>query len=320
MSLTFGFYNSVNGDRKYNAIEMSSIFDGIIVDGVFMSIGDALNVTATGGMGITIGEGRAWFNHTWTLNDSPYPLTVPNSDVLLNQIHAVVLEVNSNTDVRANSFKIVSGTPSSNPQKPTLTKSELVNQYPLAYILVKAGTTSISQADITNAVGTSECPFVTGPLKGMDIDKLVAQWETQYTQWMEESSNAFNTWFQQMEGQLSGDVAGNLQLQINEKAPIAHTSEDATYGLATDILYGHVKLSDTVDSSLTATSGTAASPSAVKTVNDKAEAAMPKAGGTFTGTVAARSQNISGAYIRNIRVQNSASTSQSTNFIIMVRK
>ena len=44
MSVTYGFYNSINGDRKYNALEMSSIFDGIIVDGVYMSIGDALNV------------------------------------------------------------------------------------------------------------------------------------------------------------------------------------------------------------------------------------------------------------------------------------
>ena len=42
MSVTYGFYNSIKGDRKYNALEMSSIFDGIIVDGVYMSIGDAL--------------------------------------------------------------------------------------------------------------------------------------------------------------------------------------------------------------------------------------------------------------------------------------
>ena len=40
MSVTYGFYNSIKGDRKYNALEMSSIFDGIIVDGVYMSIGD----------------------------------------------------------------------------------------------------------------------------------------------------------------------------------------------------------------------------------------------------------------------------------------
>lgn len=317
MSLTFGFYNSVGGDRKYNAIELSSIFDGIIVDGVFMSIGDALKVTASSGMNVTIGEGRAWFNHTWTLNDSPYPMAVPSSEVLLDRIDAIVLEVNSNTNVRANSFKVVSGTPASNPQKPTLTKSELVNQYPLAYVRVKAGATSITQANITNAVGTSECPFITAPLEGMDVDELIVQWEAQYTEWMEESKSAFDAWFQQMKDQLSEDVAGNLQNQINQKAPTSHASANTTYGFATDTLYGHVQLSDDDDSGSNVSAGIAATPYAVKKVKD---AAMPKSGGTFGGTVAAVSQNISGAYLRNVRVQNSSSTSQSTNFIIMVRK
>ena len=113
MSVTYGFYNSINGDRKYNALEMSSIFDGIIVDGVYMSIGDALNVKSSGGMGITVGTGRAWFNHTWTLNDSVMPLTIESSDVLLNRIDAVVLEVNNDSDVRKNTIKIVKGSPAS---------------------------------------------------------------------------------------------------------------------------------------------------------------------------------------------------------------
>ena len=34
MAFTCGFFNSENGDRKYNAEQMSAIFDGIIADGV----------------------------------------------------------------------------------------------------------------------------------------------------------------------------------------------------------------------------------------------------------------------------------------------
>ena len=313
MSLTFGFYNSVNGDRKYNAIEMSRIFDGIIVDGVFMSIGDAFAVKASSGMGITIGEGRAWFNHTWTLNDAPYPLTVSASEALLDRIDAVVLEINSNANVRANAIKIVKGTPSSSPAKPTLTKSELLNQYPLAYITVKKGTTSISQANIQNTVGTSACPYVTGPLEGMNIDNLIAQWESQFV-----------SWFNEMEGQLSTDAAGNLQIQMNGKAPTSHAVDSTTYGAGTSTKYGHVKLSDLINSTSGESDGVAATPAAVKRAYDHGtnaqNSSMPKSGGTFTGTVAAKSQNISGAYLRNIRIQNSASSSQSTNFIIMVRK
>lgn len=248
MSVTYGFYNSIKGDRKYNALEMSSIFDGIIVDGVYMSIGDALNVKSSGGMGITVGIGRAWFNHTWTLNDSLLPLTLANSDVLLNRIDAIVLEVNNNTEVRKNTIKILKGTPSSKPVKPTMTEGELLNQHPLAYISIPAGATSISQRNIENAVGTSACPYVTGVLKGMDIDKLVAQWGAQWAEWLSSNTDAwkafmsdntnewksfmaknknewsalingntseFETWFEHMKDQLSEDAAGNLQLQVD---------------------------------------------------------------------------------------------------------
>lgn len=229
MSLTYGFYNSIGGDRKYNALQMSSIFDGIIEDGVYMTIGDALAVKQSSGMTVTIGEGRAWFNHTWTLNDSLYPITLDASDVLLNRIDAIVLEVNANTTVRANSFKIVKGTPASNPVKPSLIKSEMVNQYPLAYITIGKGVLSISQSNIENAIGTSACPYVTGVLKGMDIDNLVAQWGAQWAEWlssntdaweafMSENSSEFESWFQEMKDQLSTDAAGNLQASKMDKA------------------------------------------------------------------------------------------------------
>ena len=229
MSLTYGFYNSIGGDRKYNALQMSSIFDGIIKDGVYMTIGDALAVKQSSGMTVTIGEGRAWFNHTWTLNDSLYPITLDASDVLLNRIDAIVLEVNANTTVRANSFKIVKGTPASNPVKPSLIKSEMVNQYPLAYITIGKGVLSISQSNIENAIGTSACPYVTGVLKGMDIDNLVAQWGAQWAEWlssntdaweafMSENASEFESWFQEMKDQLSTDAAGNLQASKMDKA------------------------------------------------------------------------------------------------------
>ena len=34
MAVTSGFFNSVNHDRLYDAEQLSSIFDGIIIDGV----------------------------------------------------------------------------------------------------------------------------------------------------------------------------------------------------------------------------------------------------------------------------------------------
>lgn len=201
MSLTSGFFDSVNHDRKYNTLQMSSIFDGIIRDGVFMSIADKLMVDAESGMTIVAKPGRAWFNHTWTLNDAKLPLVVEQSELILDRIDAVVLEVNSSQAVRANTIKMVKGTPSADPQKPTLTKSLDVNQYPLAYVSVKHGATVINQADITNAVGTSECPFVTGILETMDIDALVAQWKSEWEVWINQMKQNGEDWKEQVESE-----------------------------------------------------------------------------------------------------------------------
>lgn len=183
MSVTCGFFNAIDDDRLYDATQMSSIFDGIINDGIFMNIGTAMQVTATTGMVVNVGIGRAWFDHTWTLNDALLPLTVEVSELVLNRIDAVVLEVNSNDSVRENTIKILKGTPAQEPVRPTLEDSEYVHQHPLAYIYVSAEVTEITQSNITNCVGTSACPYVDGVLKTIDADNLLAQWNDQFLRW-----------------------------------------------------------------------------------------------------------------------------------------
>lgn len=185
MALSCGFYNSLDHDRKYNAEQFGSIFDGVIHDGVYMNIGGTMMVKATGAdMTVNIQTGRAWFNHTWTLNDTIYPITLPDAEQMLQKIVAIVLEINNETNVRTNSFKTLVGTPASqNPQRPTLVNTESIHQYPLAYILIKPEVTVIKQEDITNMVGTSACPFVTSVAASMNVDELIAKWENQWNAW-----------------------------------------------------------------------------------------------------------------------------------------
>lgn len=257
MSVSSGFFNSLNGDRKYNTAQMSAIFDGLIVDGVFASIGTAFAVKAAGGLTVNVGIGKAWFDHTWTVNDSILPMTAPEAEVLLDRIDAVVLEVNGTKSVRENTIKFVKGNPSSAPSRPTLTNEGNVHQYPLCYIYRKYGTAIINQADITPMVGTESTPFVTGILQTISLDELLGKWqdeldrftdarsqevddwiaqeESDFTTWFNEmkadlqqeqtvldqwiaSEQAdFLAWYNQMKDQLSGDVAGNLQLEINKE-------------------------------------------------------------------------------------------------------
>lgn len=257
MSVSSGFFNSLNGDRKYNAAQMSAIFDGLIIDGVFASIGTSFAVKAAGGLTVNVGIGKAWFDHTWTVNDSILPMTAPEAEVLLDRIDAVVLEVNGTESVRENTIKFVKGNPSSAPSRPTLTNEGNVHQYPLCYIYRKYGTAVINQADITPMVGTESTPFVTGILQTISLDELLGKWqdeldrftdarsqevddwiaqeESDFTawfnkmkadlqqeqtvldQWIASEQADFLAWYNQMKDQLSGDVAGNLQLEINKE-------------------------------------------------------------------------------------------------------
>ena len=164
MGLTYGFYNSVDGDRRYDADQFSSFLDGIVYDGVYGAYGNCFNVIndETEDLGITVDTGRAWFNHTWTLNDTYYKLTMPESDLLLDRIDAVVIEVNK--EDRVNYIKVVQGTPAESPVRPTLKGrsgevTEEIYQYALAYIARPAGSAVVTQDQIVYVVDTSETPL-----------------------------------------------------------------------------------------------------------------------------------------------------------------
>lgn len=218
MAVTYGFYNSLNKDRVYNAEQMSSIFNGIITDGVFASIGGSLMPIAGTGMQIVVKTGKCWFNSTWTLNDALLPLDIPAADVSLTRIDAVVVEINSAVSTRANTIKVIKGTPSANPAKPTLSNTETLHQYALGYVTVSAGVTSITADKIEVNVGKSTCPFITSVLQQTDITALFNQWDAE-----------FNTWFENVQAQLSGNVAANLQRQIDEN--YANTLKNSTKSL-----------------------------------------------------------------------------------------
>lgn len=220
MAFTCGFFNSVAHDRKYDAVQHGMIFDGIITDGIYATYLKAMVVKASENASeVIVQPGRAWFNHTWSYNDSDYPVAAPEPEVVLDRIDTLVLDVNSEDAVRNNQFLWVQGTPTSQtPEPPTLIHTATHNQYPLCDVYRQAGTTMIYAADITNRVGTSDCPFVTGVLEGIDIDDLLAQWDDEFHTWenatkasfegwMLNQQQVYTAWFNALKTQMAGDVA-----------------------------------------------------------------------------------------------------------------
>lgn len=238
-SVSCGFYNSL-GDRKYDATQLSSIFSGIIRDGIFASIGDCLVVRADSGNIVNVGVGKAWFNDTWTQNDSVLAIDCGIADSLYARYDAIVIEVNSSPIVRDNFIKVIHGIPSSSPVKPALVNTEYIHQYALCYIYRPAdlnGVSSILDADIENMVGSKETPFVTGILEIIDLDTLLGKWRGELDRFVAYEKNDvdafistietdFQTWWDSTK-RLMGGVATELEAWIAEMSEIVIPEDTA---------------------------------------------------------------------------------------------
>ena len=137
MSVTYGFYNSVGGDRKYSADDFSKLFGSLLKDGIFAEYGNRFEVVKADGLAVYVKSGRAWFNGTWILNDSDYLVEIPNiNDNVYYVEHAIVIEIDLVN--RTNSIKCISGEPSKTqgPPEPTLANGENgVYHHQLCYIM-----------------------------------------------------------------------------------------------------------------------------------------------------------------------------------------
>lgn len=173
MAITSGFFDSVNGDRKYSAQQFGNLFTGIISDGVFSGVGGGLKVESRSSQ-VYINSGRAWCRGTWIDNDAYASLNVPaNSHPNYSRYDAVVLTFDSSSSVRRNSIDYISGVAAATPLKPTLKNDSLTKQMPLCYIFRPANSTTITQSNIESTIGTSACPYITGPLKTIDVTDVV---------------------------------------------------------------------------------------------------------------------------------------------------
>ena len=100
MTVTSGFFNSINGDRKYNARQIGMYLGKIIRSGVFPNPSTNLQVTAAGGMAVQVWPGRGMADCHWMDNDSMYTVILDDADLILDRIDAVVMRLDESDDAR----------------------------------------------------------------------------------------------------------------------------------------------------------------------------------------------------------------------------
>lgn len=241
MSVTCGYFNSIDGDRKYNAETMTRYFEGLISDGVYNAVGDKLQVTSGDGLSVNVATGRAMISCRWLHNSSSLNLELAQADTKMQRYDAIVLKLNLNDNVRDFTIEVKTGTNAlNNPTKPSIENTALVKELCLAYILVDANADRIKQSKIEDMRGSTLCPWVTGLIQQVDTSTLFSQFETAYNElyqdWakkfddlLAQKNLEFEKWFSAIEKSLNI----HLELKTYQNVVVTNsTVSELTLGIA----------------------------------------------------------------------------------------
>ena len=187
MAIRSGFFNSVNGDRKYDAKRFAEYFASFIGNGVFPNPSSNLQVTANNDMTVTVRAGKAWINGYILINDDNYILEIEPADGVLNRIDRIVARYGVvDREIR---LEVKKGTFASNPVAPELQRDADAYELGLADIYVGNGVISISQSAITDLrLNTELCGIVHGVVEQVDTTTLF----NQYLTWLDEKKTQYN--------------------------------------------------------------------------------------------------------------------------------
>lgn len=207
------FWNSDNGDRKYNADSMERWLRKFFTSGVFE--GD-MQVLASSGMTITVQQGYCNLFGKVGLFEVVNSITLDAANSRYPRIDTIVVERNDAD--RIIYLKKVNGSYSGeNPQPtaPIWDETQGIYQLVLAQIYVGAGVSSISQEDITDKrTDTDVCGYIAGTVNEMDFSQFTAQFNQFFTefkegtladvtQWYADRKSEFETWQKGQETDLS---------------------------------------------------------------------------------------------------------------------
>lgn len=239
-----GFFNAVNGDRKYNSEDINTYLQGLVTkDGVYENVGNKLQVKALENMTISIDTGKAMTDFHWFTNDSLYNIVLDASDVTLNRYDAIVLRYNRAN--RETTPHVIKGANALTAKYPDIVRNDDFYDICLAYVYIEAGVSAITQSDITDTrLDTDVCGYITGLIKQVDTSQLFDQYKAacdelvaRLIEWQANQQALFDLWFDRLTREV---LIGTLF--VDEYKKVHNTTENMT-----NLLIGIPNYDPTVD-------------------------------------------------------------------------
>ena len=157
--------------------------------GVFAQSGCFDVTVGTGGGSVTVSEGLAWINNDDFCGKSvcvtePVTLELAASDASNDRIDRVVLRF-SRTD-NASSLAVKKGVAAQNPSAPAVTRTAQIYELGLCDIYRRAGSVSITAADITDKRLSDVCGLMSDGVTGISTETINSQFGALLAVWREE--------------------------------------------------------------------------------------------------------------------------------------
>lgn len=211
------FFNSIEGDRKYKAEDITRYFGALVKDGILSNPSTNLQVVAGDGMNVVVKAGLMWINSGhlyWNNSDLIIPLG--NADGTMNRIDRIVVRwMNTERDIRAYA---VSSTLASSPTAPAIQRDADYYEMCLGDVAVGKGTTQIIQANITDQrLSTVLCGVASATYNTIDTEAFNAQLQSWYESFTTNSQADFDSWFTALGEVLDTNTATNLYNQIMDR-------------------------------------------------------------------------------------------------------
>lgn len=228
-------------DRAVDSVVLSRMFGRLFGNGIFPNLATGMQVIAGDGtMETIVKAGSCLINGRIGIEDTDRTMkhTAASSS---DRIDRVVVRLDLNTDQRDIDFYVVAGMPATSPVAPELTRNSSVYELSLALVFIPKNTNQINDERITDTrLDSAVCGLVVTDPDGIDTSQMYKQLQAAFIafdtnfvagqeQWKETQRAAFDAWFASLKIDLSGDVAGILQLQLDSITSATDTEIDAMF-------------------------------------------------------------------------------------------
>ena len=211
--ITSGFYDSVDGDRKYFADQMNMPYKRIVSEGIFgtdntSQKGTDFNpvITNSTDRTFTIASGMGILNGRWFEMVTTQLFTADVNNTLSDRKDSIIIAVDTATSGRKATIEYRLG---SGGTPPALVNNAGHQELRICNIVVKSLSTG-GGITIEDTRGTSECPIIVGLLKELSADDFLTQFKNTFNEFQstfetfedtfESFESSFTSWYNGIQG------------------------------------------------------------------------------------------------------------------------